>query len=75
MKKFTSRKFILAVVSAVLIILNDGLDLGIDAQTVLAFAGIVATYIVGEAAVDVARKPQEVKDDGLYLSTKDSEGA
>lgn len=55
--KFTSRKFILAVVSAILIILNDGLELGIDSQTVLAFAGLVATYIVGESAVDVARKP------------------
>lgn len=56
--KLLSRKFILAVVTAVLIVLNDGLDLGIDSQTVLAFAGIIATYIVGESAVDVARKPQ-----------------
>lgn len=55
--KFTSRKFILAVVSAILIILNDGLELGIDSETVIAFAGLVATYIVGESAVDVARKP------------------
>ncbi|MBB6672639.1 hypothetical protein [Cohnella nanjingensis] len=57
-RKFLSRKFLLAVVSAALIILNDGLDLGIDSQTVLAFAGIIATYIVGESAVDLAKKPQ-----------------
>ena len=75
MSKLKSRKFILAVVTAILIVLNDGLGLGIDSETVLAFAGIVATYILGESAVDVARKPQGGKDDGLYTSTKDSEGA
>src|SRR5690606_32925257 len=58
MSKLKSRKFILAVVTAILIVLNDGLGLGIDSGTVLAFAGIVATYILGESAVDVARKPQ-----------------
>ena len=53
--KFKSRKFILAVVSAILIVLNDGLELGIDSNTVLAFAGIVATWIIGESAVDAKR--------------------
>lgn len=55
MSKFKSRKFILAVVSAVLIVLNDGLDLGIDSETVLAFAGIVAVWITGESVVDAKR--------------------
>jgi hypothetical protein len=57
-KKLLSRKFLLSVVSAVLIILNDGLDLGIDSDTVLAFAGLIATYILGESAVDIAKKPK-----------------
>jgi len=43
------------VVSALLVILNDGLDLGIDSDTVLAFAGLVASWIIGEAAVDAKR--------------------
>lgn len=55
MKKFTSRKFILAVTGAILIVLNDGLDLGIDSETVIAFAGLLATWIVGESAVDAKR--------------------
>lgn len=55
MNKFKSRKFILAVVGAILIILNDGLDLGIDSNTVLAFAGLLATWIVGESAIDATR--------------------
>src|SRR5690606_555114 len=50
--KFKSRKFWMAVVTAVLVVLNDGLNLGIDSETVLAFAGIVATFIIGESAVD-----------------------
>jgi hypothetical protein len=53
--KLSSRKFWMAVATAVLIVLNEGLDLGIDQETVLAFAGIIATYILGEAAVDATR--------------------
>ena len=56
MQKFKSRKFWMAVVTAILVVLNDGLDLGVDSDTVLAFAGIVATWILGESAVDATRK-------------------
>lgn len=56
MQKFKSRKFWMAVVTAILVVLNDGLDLGVDSDTVLAFAGIVATWIIGESAVDATRK-------------------
>jgi len=55
MQKFKSRKFWMAVVTGGLVILNDGLDMGIDSQTVLAFAGLVATWILGESAVDAKR--------------------
>jgi hypothetical protein len=61
--KFKSRKFILACVSAILIVLNDGLDLGIDSNTVLAFAGIVATWIIGESAVDAKREGARVNEE------------
>lgn len=66
-EKFKSRKFWMAVVTAVLVVLNDGLDLGIDSETVLAFAGIVATFILGEAAVDASR----VKKEGDHVITGD----
>lgn len=55
MEKLRSRKFWMAVVSALLVVLNDGLGLGIDAETVLAFAGIVLGYIFGEAYADAHR--------------------
>lgn len=60
MQKFKSRKFILAVVGAILIVLNDGLDLGVDSDTVLAFAGLLAVWITGESVVDSARAKKEV---------------
>lgn len=60
--KFKSRKFILAVVSAVLIVLNDGLDLGINSETVIAFAGIVAVWITGESVVDAKRAKTTTED-------------
>lgn len=66
MQKFKSRKFWLAVVSAILVVLNDGLELGVDSETVLAFAGIVATWIIGESAIDTARTKKE--DDSEKLS-------
>jgi hypothetical protein len=68
-KKFKSRKFILAVVTAVLIVLNDGLDLGIDSETVLAFAGIVAVWITGESVVDTARARKGNADEEPYSDT------
>jgi len=55
MEKLRSRKFWMAVISALLVILNDGLGLGIDAEAVLAFAGIVLGYIFGEAYADAHR--------------------
>lgn len=63
LQKLKSRKFIIAVVGAILIIANDGLDLGIESETVLAFAGLLATWIVGEAAVDAKRAEKPKLDD------------
>lgn len=54
--KFKSRKFWMAAVGAALVIANQGLDLNIDSETVLAFAGIVMSYIFGEAYVDAKNK-------------------
>ena len=56
MNKFKSRKFWMAVVSGVLIVLNEGLDLGIDTETVIAFAAIIMGYIFAEAYVDGQKK-------------------
>ena len=68
-QKFKSRKFWMAVVSAILVILNEGLDLGIDQDTVLTFAGLVATWILGESVVDATRaKNTEQIDEGEKLS-------
>lgn len=64
--KLTSRKFWLAVVSAILVVLNEGLDLGISNETVLAFAGIVITWILGETAVDVKRIKQNDGSDQYH---------
>ena len=73
MQKMKSRKFWMAVVTAVLVVLNDGLDLGIDQDTVLTFAGLVATWILGESAIDATRvkgmKGEKSNDDSLDVPT------
>jgi hypothetical protein len=53
--KLKSRKFWMAVATATITVLVDGLDLPIDGQTVLAFVGLVASWIWAEAVVDIVR--------------------
>ena len=53
--KFKSRKFWMAVVSGLLVIANDGLELGLPSETVIAFAAIVIGWVFAEAYVDGKR--------------------
>lgn len=52
MKKLKSRKFLLALATFVLIILNDVIGLKLPTQEILAIVGISASYIAGESLVD-----------------------
>ena len=54
-RKLTSRKFWVAVASAVFIILSEGLDLNVDQELYWKLVALALGYIFGEAAVDVAR--------------------
>jgi hypothetical protein len=60
--KFKSRKFWLAIISAILVVLNEGLDLGISSETVITFAGIVLSFIFSEAYLD----GKKLKAGGAY---------
>lgn len=53
--KLKSRKFWIAVLTAVFIILTEGLDVGISAEAYWALATVAVGYIAGESYVD-ARK-------------------
>lgn len=63
MSKFKSRKFLLALATGVLIVLNDGLGLGLDAETIMYVVTVVVGWIVGESGVDIARTRKEAKYD------------
>ena len=52
MKKLKSRKFWVAVASALFIILTDGLDISVPSETYFAVVAMAAVYIFGEAYVD-----------------------
>ncbi len=55
MKKiFSSRKFTTAILGALLVGLNDGLNLGLRHETVQHIVLILASWVVGESAVDAA---------------------
>ena len=56
MEKLKSRKFWMAVATALLIILNDGLGLDLPKEATLQLAAVVIAYIIGEAAVDAMKK-------------------
>jgi hypothetical protein len=66
--KLLSRKFLMAVISAALVIANDGLNLGIDQNTVIAFGSIVVAWILGETAIDATRKTPEVANDSKFTT-------
>lgn len=55
MERLKSRKLWITIVSAVLLVIKEGLDIPVDSETVLAFAGIVITAILGLAHVDAKR--------------------
>ena len=56
----TSRKFWVAVASAVFIILSEGLGFNVDSELYWKLVALALGYIFGEAAVDIARaKAQE----------------
>lgn len=50
--KLKSRKLWMSVISGVLVILNEGLGIGVDSNTVLGFSGIIMSYILGQSFVD-----------------------
>jgi len=59
-QKLTSRKFWVAVASAVFIILSEGLGFNVDPDLYWKLITLALGYIFGEAAVDIARaKAQE----------------
>lgn len=55
MERLKSRKLWITIVSAVLLVIKEGFDIPVDSETVLAFAGIVITAILGLAHVDAKR--------------------
>lgn len=57
-QKLTSRKFWVAVASAVFIILSEGLGLNVDSDLYWKLVALALGYIFGEAAVDIARSKQ-----------------
>ena len=54
-RKLTSRKFWVAVASAVFIILTEGLGWNVDKDLYWKVVALALGYIFGEAAVDIAR--------------------
>ena len=51
-EKMNSRKFMLVVATAILSIANDGLGLGLPAESILNVVGLVISYVLGQGYVD-----------------------
>lgn len=56
MRKFKSRKFLVALSSAILIVLNEGLGFGIDPSAYSYIVTIAIGYIVSQGVVDVVEQ-------------------
>ena len=45
----------MSVVSGLVIIANDGLDLGLDGATITQFVSLIVGYLISQGAVDVMK--------------------
>jgi hypothetical protein len=60
-KKFRfSKKLFMALVTAGVVVANEGLGLGLPEEAIYTLAGVAASYIFGQAAVD-----RKLIDNGL----------
>ncbi|WCK53822.1 hypothetical protein PP175_21270 [Aneurinibacillus sp. Ricciae_BoGa-3] len=55
MDKFKSRKFWMAIVGTLIIILNQGLGLNLPTDSVMSVAGVVVAYLFGQSIVDAKK--------------------
>lgn len=55
MNKFKSRKFLMSLVAAGLIVANEGLGLNLPTEAVMTIAAVVVGYVASEAYVDGKR--------------------
>lgn len=55
MNKFKSRKFWMAVVTGLLVIANQGLELNLPEEAMQTVAGVVIAYILGESFIDAKK--------------------
>lgn len=54
-QKLSSRKFWVAVATAIFIVLSEGLGLNVDSDLYWKLVALALGYIFGESAVDIAR--------------------
>ena len=50
--KLKSRKLWMSIISGALLIMNEGLGIIVDTNTILSFSGIIISYILGQSFVD-----------------------
>jgi uncharacterized membrane protein len=55
MNKFKSRKFLTSVVTALVVIANEGLGLNLPSEAIMTVAAVVIGYVASEAYVDGKR--------------------
>ena len=69
LEKIKSRKFVLAVASALLVVLNQGLGLNLPDEAIMKVVGIVCSYIFGQSLVDAVA----AKKNSIVISDNSSE--
>ena len=69
-ERLKSRKFWVAIVSAVTGLGSDLLDLGIDPETRTYLATVIGTYLVGQSAVDWAKARENASKYAAWMATQ-----
>lgn len=62
--KLSSRKFLMAVFTLLIVTLNEVVGVGIDPDVYWQLIGIASAYILGESIVDVSNKNDNKLEEG-----------
>lgn len=56
MDRLKSRKLWISIITAILVIANEGLDLNLPKEEIMTISGIAMSYILGQSYVDGKEK-------------------
>lgn len=72
MQKLKSRKLIVSILTAILVVVNDKYQLGISQEAIYSAVAVIAVYVVGQGVADAGAQG---KKSGVVIAEGEEEGS